>query len=110
MKPQEQPLFDQIDSGIYEDPKLQESIDKIDELEAHGEISIEEANERRAEILDPLLLERNSPDDEPLFDRCNTPGKLAIILVATIGAPIFFLVHTVATFYSATFNTEDTQQ
>tara|TARA_R110002020_G_scaffold15801_1_gene56373 strand:- start:189 stop:2729 length:2541 start_codon:yes stop_codon:yes gene_type:complete len=49
------PLMDQIDSGVYEDPKLQESIDEIDELEAHGEISIEEANERRAEILDPLL-------------------------------------------------------
>jgi len=50
------------------------------------------------------------PQDQPLFDRCSTIAKLAIILVATIGAPIFFLVHTVATFYSATFNTEDTQQ
>jgi len=47
--------------------------------------------------------------DQPLFDRCSTIGKLAIILVATIGAPIFFLVHTVATFYSATFNKEDNQ-
>ena len=48
--------------------------------------------------------------EQPLFDRCNTPGKLAIILVATLGAPILFLVHIVTTFYSATFNTEDTQQ
>jgi len=48
--------------------------------------------------------------DQPLFDRCSTPGKLAIILVAGLAAPILFLVHIVATFYSATFNTEDTQQ
>ena len=47
--------------------------------------------------------------EPPLFDRCNTLGKLAIILVATIGSPILFLVDTVATFYNATFNTEDQQ-
>ena len=47
--------------------------------------------------------------DQPLFDRCSTPGKLAIILVATIGAPILFLVHIVTTFYSATFKQEDQQ-
>jgi len=47
--------------------------------------------------------------DQPLFDRCNTLGQLAIILVATIGSPILFLVHIVTTFYSATFNKEDTQ-
>jgi len=47
--------------------------------------------------------------DQPLFDRCNTPGKLAIILVAGLGAPILFLVHIVTTFYSATFNKEDQQ-
>ena len=47
--------------------------------------------------------------DQPLFDRCNTLGQLAIILVAGLGAPIFFLVDTVATFYNATFNKEDTQ-
>tara|TARA_R100001530_G_scaffold38216_1_gene29617 strand:- start:553 stop:849 length:297 start_codon:yes stop_codon:yes gene_type:complete len=58
------------------------------------------------QLLDAL----HSPDEEPLFDRCSTPGKLAIILVAGLAAPIFFLVDTVATFYSATFNKEDTQQ
>ena len=47
--------------------------------------------------------------EQPLFDRCNTLGKLAIILVAGLGAPIFFLVDTVTTFYSATFNQEDQQ-
>jgi len=47
--------------------------------------------------------------EKPLFDRCSTIGKLAIILVATIGAPILFLVHIVATFYNATFNREDQQ-
>jgi len=47
--------------------------------------------------------------EQPLFDRCSTIGKLAIILVAGLGAPIFFLVHIVTTFYSATFNKEDTQ-
>jgi len=47
--------------------------------------------------------------EKPLFDRCSTPGKLAIILVAGLAAPIFFLVDTVATFYSATFNREDQQ-
>jgi len=47
--------------------------------------------------------------EKPLFDRCSTLGQLAIILVATIGAPIFFLVDTVVTFYSATFKTEDQQ-
>ena len=49
------------------------------------------------------------PQDQPLFDRCSTLGKLAIILVAGLGAPIFFLVDTVATFYNATFNQEDQQ-
>jgi len=48
--------------------------------------------------------------EKPLFDRCSTLGQLAIILVATVGAPILFLVHIVTTFYSATFNTEDNQQ
>jgi len=48
--------------------------------------------------------------EQPLFDRCSTIGKLAIILVATLGAPILFLVDTVATFYNATFKQEDTQQ
>jgi len=47
--------------------------------------------------------------EKPLFDRCSTIGKLAIILVAGLGAPIFFLVDTLAAFYSATFNQEDTQ-
>jgi len=47
--------------------------------------------------------------EQPLFDRCSTLGQLAIILVAGLGAPIFFLVDTVATFYSATFNREDQQ-
>jgi hypothetical protein len=48
--------------------------------------------------------------NEPLFDRCSTLGQLAIILVAGLSAPILFLVHIVTTFYSATFNREDTQQ
>ncbi len=47
--------------------------------------------------------------DQPLFDRCSTLGQLAIILVTGLTAPIFFLVDTVATFYSATFNKEDQQ-
>ena len=47
--------------------------------------------------------------EKPLFDRCSTPAKLAIILVAGLVAPILFLVDTVATFYSATFNQEDSK-
>ena len=58
-----------------------------------------------SQLLDAL----KSRDDEPLFDRCNTLGQLIIILVAGLTAPIFFLVHIVKTFYSATFNTEDQQ-
>ena len=48
--------------------------------------------------------------DQPLFDRCNTLGQLMIILFTGIAAPILFLVHIAATFYNATFNTEDNQQ
>ena len=60
-------------------------------------------------LVNNIRMQQTMTQEQPLFDRCNTLGQLAIILVATIGSPILFLVHIVTTFYSATFNKEDTQ-
>ena len=62
-------------------------------------------------MTDSQLLEAlHSPENQPLIDRCNTLGKLGIILVGFIGLPILFLVHVIGTFYSATFNTQEDNQ